>query len=128
MHPDRVIVRTYIRSDGISDRPDNPNTLTFQSAGTNDAARDPFHVPVTWNTAQTRPYSILRLLICLRLQSRHLCCRRDHHKNTTALRSRPLAHLIRRHKPRHQHRQFFLSPFPTRLDSIVFILLDSLVF
>ena len=33
MHPDRGIVRTNRRSDGLSTRPDGPNTLTFQSAG-----------------------------------------------------------------------------------------------
>ena len=47
MHPDRVIVRMYRRSDGLSTRPDYQNTLTHQSADTNDAPRDPLTGPVT---------------------------------------------------------------------------------
>ena len=41
MHPDRVIVRTYTRPDGLSTRPDYQNTLTRQSVNTNNAPRDP---------------------------------------------------------------------------------------
>ena len=67
MHPDRGILRTYRRLDGISTRPDNHNTLTNQSSDTKNEPRDPLHFPVTWNPSQTRPYSILRLRLHLRL-------------------------------------------------------------
>ena len=46
MHPDRGIVRTYRSSDGISTRLNDHNTLTSQSADTNDSTRVPFHRPV----------------------------------------------------------------------------------
>ena len=46
MHPDRVIVCTYIWKYGISTIPYNQNTLTRQSADTYDASRDPLHGPV----------------------------------------------------------------------------------
>ena len=46
MHPDRGIVRTYRRSEGLSTRPDDSNTLTRQSVDANDAPRDPLHIPV----------------------------------------------------------------------------------
>ena len=41
MHPDIGIVRMYRRSDSISTRPEDQNTLTHQSAATNDVPRDP---------------------------------------------------------------------------------------
>ena len=66
MHPDIEIVRMYRRSDCLSTRPDDQNTLTHQSADTNDAPRDPLHGPVTWNPAHTRPYSTLRLRLSLK--------------------------------------------------------------
>ena len=69
MHPDRGIVCTYRWSDGISMIPDDHNTLTCQSANTNNATREYFHGPGTWNYVRVRPYSTLRLLLPLRLQS-----------------------------------------------------------
>ena len=45
MYPDRGIVHTYRQSDGLSTRPDGPNTLTRQSACTNDAPRYPASLP-----------------------------------------------------------------------------------
>ena len=48
MHPYRGIVHMERRSDGISMIPDGPNTLTFQSADTNDTPRDHLPVLVTW--------------------------------------------------------------------------------
>ena len=47
MHLDRVILRMYRRSDGLSTIPDNHNKITHQSDNTNDAPKDPLHVPVT---------------------------------------------------------------------------------
>ena len=41
MYPDRGIVRTYIRSYGISTRPYGLNTLTHQPSGTNNAPQGP---------------------------------------------------------------------------------------
>ena len=41
MHPDRGIVNMDKRPDGLSMRLYDPNTLTHQSAGTNDALKDP---------------------------------------------------------------------------------------
>ena len=49
MHPDRLIVCTYIRSVGLSMVLDDLNTLTLQSGGMNNAPRDPLHGSVTWN-------------------------------------------------------------------------------
>ena len=46
MHPDRGIVRTYISLDGLSTILDDQNTLTHQSADTNNAPRDPLNGPV----------------------------------------------------------------------------------
>ena len=46
MHPEKVIVRTYRWSDGLYTRPDDQNTLTRQSAHTNDAPRDPLRGPI----------------------------------------------------------------------------------
>ena len=47
MHTDQVIVHTNRWPGGIYIRPDNPNTLAFQSVATNDAPRalftDPLH-------------------------------------------------------------------------------------
>ena len=40
MHPDRGIVCTYIRLDGISTRPDDSNTLNRQPAATKNYPRD----------------------------------------------------------------------------------------
>ena len=57
-------------------RPDRLNTLTRQSASTNDGPRDPFHDPVTWNP--DRSTDIIRLRICL---CPRLYCRHDHCKN-----------------------------------------------
>ena len=48
MHLDRGIVRTYRRSDGLSMRPNDQNTLNCQSADTKDALRDPLHDPVIY--------------------------------------------------------------------------------
>ena len=41
MHSYIGIVRTYIRSDGLSTRLDDQNILTSQSADTNESPRDP---------------------------------------------------------------------------------------
>ena len=49
-------VLTYRQSYTISKRPYIQNTLTHQSADMNNATRDPFHGPVTWNPYRTRPY------------------------------------------------------------------------
>ena len=68
MHPYRGIVRTYRRSDGPSTRTDDQKTLTCQSADTNDAPRNPLQGPITWNLAQTRPYSMLHLRLHIRLR------------------------------------------------------------
>ena len=42
MQLDRGIVHTYRRSDGLSTRPYDQNTLIRQSTDTSDALRDPF--------------------------------------------------------------------------------------
>ena len=46
MHLNRGIVCTYKRSGGISTIPDNPDNLTHQSAGTNDAPGTLFTAPL----------------------------------------------------------------------------------
>ena len=66
MHPGREMVRTYRWSYVLSKRPDNQNNLTCQSDYTNDTPRYPLHGPVTWKPVRTRPYSMLRQ--CLRLR------------------------------------------------------------
>ena len=47
MNLDRGILRTDICSDGLSTRTDEPNTLTCQPDGTNNAPRHRLHRPVT---------------------------------------------------------------------------------
>ena len=47
MQTERGIVRTYRCSDGLYMIPDGTNTLTHQSAGTNDAPRGLLYNPVT---------------------------------------------------------------------------------
>ena len=53
MHLDRGIVRADIRSYGLSTRPDNPNTLTFQFADANNAPREPLYGPVKKEILET---------------------------------------------------------------------------
>ena len=69
MHPYRVIVRMYIRSDGLSTRPDYQNTLNRQFTDTNDAPMDPLHVPFTWNPSRFTDTLRLRLCLLLHLQT-----------------------------------------------------------
>ena len=47
MYPYREMVRTYRCLYGLSTRLDDPETLTSQSTGTNNAPRDPICVPIT---------------------------------------------------------------------------------
>ena len=56
-----VLVLTGRWPYGIPTKPDKPNTLTRQSAVTNNAPRFPLYIPVTWNPARTWPDYILRL-------------------------------------------------------------------
>ena len=50
MHPDREIVSAERRSDGLSTRTDDLDTLTCKYSGTNNTPREPLHVPIKWNT------------------------------------------------------------------------------
>ena len=45
-NPNREIFSTDIQLDGLSTRPGDPNTLTIQSADTNDTPRDPLQGPI----------------------------------------------------------------------------------
>ena len=56
MNPYRVIVHINIRSDDLSTLPDGPNTLTRQSASTNNVPRDPLLGPVTSILSVYKPY------------------------------------------------------------------------
>ena len=47
MHLYKVVVRIYRLSDGVSMRPDKPNTLTCQIHNTNDTPRNLLLGPVT---------------------------------------------------------------------------------
>ena len=47
MYPYRGIVCTYIRSEGLSTRPNQQNTLTRKSTSKNDSPREPLQGPVT---------------------------------------------------------------------------------
>ena len=47
MHPHQGIVHTKKWSDGLYTILDEPNTLTCQSAATNDTPRDPLYGSVT---------------------------------------------------------------------------------
>ena len=60
MNPDRGIVRTYRRSDGLSMRPDDHNTLTFQSVNKNGAPREPLYglVISQIRNSLTRAYAV----------------------------------------------------------------------
>ena len=48
MHPDRLIVRVYRHSDGLSTISDKPNTFAHQCAITNNSPRKALHGPVTY--------------------------------------------------------------------------------
>ena len=87
MHPDRGIVRMDRRTESLSTITDDPNTLNRQSAITNNSPGTPLFSPITWNPAQTRTGSTLRLRL---LSHNHCQChdRCDH--STAAPRSRPL--------------------------------------
>ena len=90
MHPDRGILHTDRWSDGLSARPDVPNTLTLQSVGMNNAPRNPILHPVTHNPSQTQPGSTLcirpRLSSC-HLHQRHNC--REHFASESRARPFP---------------------------------------
>ena len=61
IHQYRGIVCTEIGSDGLYVRPNDSNTLTRQSE---DAPRDPFQTPITWNPDHG-PYLCLCLRLCM---------------------------------------------------------------
>ena len=58
MYPYRGIVHTNRQPDSISTRRDDLNTLTCQSAVTNDAPWGLMLFPVTWNHPQQGPTNI----------------------------------------------------------------------
>ena len=78
MHPDRGIVHTYIKSYGISTRPDVPNNLTCLSSPTKYAPMDHLLGPITWNPVRVRPnirYAYVYIYGLPTSQSpRSLCC------------------------------------------------------
>ena len=88
MHPDREIGRMYRWSDGLSTRPDDLNTFTLQSSGTNNTARDLLHGPVTWNHYR------FAYMLSLCLKSWHLYRSCDRHKHTVVLRAFPFSHQV----------------------------------
>ena len=55
MHTDRGIVHTYRRPDGIYTITDDHNTLTIQSAETENSPWDPPYGPVTQGLVQKHP-------------------------------------------------------------------------
>ena len=126
MQPDRRIVRTHRRSDGLSTIPNDQNTLTRQSADTNDTPRDPICRPVTWNPAWKRPYSTLRLRP--RLQSRAYT---PPSQSPRALhywvKRPPTVTSVIRCYPRHWQQKFCWSHFSTWFDSRFLIWFDSIV-
>ena len=71
MHPDRGIVLTYRRSDGLSTIPNDHNTLTCQSSNTNDTPRDPLHVHIT---VLCNPLSTPSLLVTMLIILVHFLC------------------------------------------------------
>ena len=133
MHPDRCIVRTYRWSDGLSTRPDNQNILTCQSVNTKDAPRDPLHGPITCSPDQPRPYSMLRIRLCLRLRlllrpraspppsqsqrALYRCVKSPHTVVSVIL-----------HQPCHRHQKFRWAHFSTWFDSQFSVWLESIVF
>ena len=50
MHTKRLIVRMYRKSDVLYSIPDEPNTLTRQSTGTNDAPGELLQTPMKFIT------------------------------------------------------------------------------
>ena len=66
MHPKRLIVHMDRRSDSISTRIYDPNTVTIQSAGRNNAPREPPPWPSYMESCPTRP--ALHLCLCLLLR------------------------------------------------------------
>ena len=79
IYPDRGIVCTYRRAEGLSTRIDFPNTLTTQSVGTNDALQGPASWPMTWNPVRSCPRSKLRLRLLPRSHWHH-----DHYDHCAA--------------------------------------------
>ena len=57
MLPYRGMLHTDRYSEGLSTRLDDPKTFTRQSYNTNNAPRDLFYGPVTWNPVWTHPES-----------------------------------------------------------------------
>ena len=105
MHPDVGIIRTYRRSDSLSTRPDDLNTLTCQSASRNDALRDPPHGPGTQNHASFM--DTLRLRIHLRLRAHEFnppsqSLQSQHHY----VKSPPIAVSVIRLQSHHCHPKF----------------------
>ena len=62
MHPDRGIIRTYIKSYGLSTIPDNRNTLTRKSINTNDAPSEPLRDHVTYEANKTKLKGLVQYL------------------------------------------------------------------
>ena len=98
----RVIVRMYRRSEGLSTGPDDPNTLTRQSAGTNN---DPRYLPPQPRYMESWPtWPAIRLRLHLRLRSRVFCC--EQQTIFCCIEILPITTpVIPRRKPCHQHRQ-----------------------
>ena len=117
MHPNIGIVCTFIRSDGLSMRLDDQNTLTCQSADTNDPPpRDPLHVPVTCNPSRIWSYSMRQLCLHLRLQYVTIVA-------ITAMICQDTSHRCIRYTTLSTSSESAvpcLQPFPTGLDSIIF--------
>ena len=67
-YPDRRIFLTDRESKMLYTIPYDSNTLTCQSASTNNTPKGLLHVPVTWT-----PYLIRTYSLCLRLCNLHLC-------------------------------------------------------
>ena len=101
----------YRRSEGLSMRPDDPNTLTRQSAGTNDAPRDLTPRPHYMESWQTRPTIRLRLHICLRSRASSISPWTENY-------------FLLRQEPAHHHA---IYPPPRALSSASAILHNSMV-
>ena len=98
----------YRCSDGLSMRPDDPNTLTCQYAYINDTPKDPIYGPDTWNLVRTCPKYMLRLLICYR----QLCHLHNHFKHWHCIKSPKRYALFIWHEFRHWHWIFCIDPRP----------------
>ena len=133
MHLDRVIVCTYIWSDGLSNIPDDTDTLTCQTSNMNDVPRNPFsrshymesfpHPGSTAMSTVLRNVTITAITLPLRQDITHCCI--SYLMQALSLTWTVLWWLPVPTQFDSPVMTWFDLPVPTRFDSPVVIWLDS---